>query len=59
MNNIGRCTSCQRDGCVKPKARELLPELGCADWETKEISNIDVTWPEALSKEVDEAGMGT
>lgn len=55
MIDIGRCTSCQRDECLKPKARDLYPEQGCADWQTKEACSIDASWPAALSKEVDEA----
>lgn len=29
---IGRCSSCERAICPKPKAKQLYPEQGCTDW---------------------------
>lgn len=36
VSQIGRCTTCERTECIKPKARDMYPEQGCADWQTAE-----------------------
>lgn len=39
--DIGRCTSCYQEPCVKPGAKQRFPEQGCADWQGKEPFNWD------------------
>lgn len=37
---IGRCSSCKHNACPKLKARQLYPELGCADW----TNGVPIDW---------------